>query len=74
MVPGSPSHPSRPPPSPGLGRLSAPNLFWGMVDSFKFTCTGYTCSTCCSIPSWEIPWTEDLADYRPWGHKKLDMT
>ena len=22
-----------------------------------------------SILAWEIPWTEDLAGYSPWGHK-----
>ena len=23
-----------------------------------------------SILTWEIPWTEELAGYSPWGHKK----
>ena len=23
-----------------------------------------------SILAWEIPWTEDLAGYSPWGRKK----
>ena len=27
-----------------------------------------------SILVWEIPWTEALEDYSPWGHKELDMT
>ena len=27
-----------------------------------------------SILDWEIPWTESLADYSPWGHKELDKT
>ena len=27
-----------------------------------------------SMLSWRIPWTEDLVDYNPWGHKKLDVT
>ena len=25
--------------------------------------------TASSILAWEIPWTEELADYSPWGHK-----
>ena len=25
-----------------------------------------------SILAWEIPWTEDLAGYSPWGCKKQD--
>ena len=24
--------------------------------------------------AWEIPWTEKLAGYSPWGHEELDMT
>ena len=27
-----------------------------------------------SILAWEIPWTEDLVGYHPWGHKESDMT
>ena len=27
-----------------------------------------------SILAWEIPWTESLEGYSPWGHKELDMT
>ena len=27
-----------------------------------------------SILAWEIPWTEELADYGPWGRKELNMT
>ena len=27
-----------------------------------------------SIPAWRIPWTRNLADYSPWGPKKLDTT
>ena len=23
-----------------------------------------------SIPAWKIPWTEELADYSPWGLKR----
>ena len=26
------------------------------------------------IFAWEIPWTEDLVGYSPWGHKELDTT
>ena len=26
------------------------------------------------ILAWEIPWTESLLGYSPWGHKKSDMT
>ena len=26
------------------------------------------------ILAWEIPWTEELAGYSPWGHKELDTT
>ena len=26
-----------------------------------------------SIPAWRTPWTEDLADYCQWDHKKSDM-
>ena len=26
-----------------------------------------------SILAWRIPWTEWLASYCPWGHKKSDM-
>ena len=26
-----------------------------------------------SILAWKIPWTENLAGYRPWGHKELNM-
>ena len=25
-------------------------------------------------PYWEIPWTEELVGYSPWGPKELDMT
>ena len=31
-------------------------------------------ATCSSILAWRIPWTEELADYNPWGCKELDMT
>ena len=24
------------------------------------------------VLAWEIPWTEELAGYSPWGHKELD--
>ena len=24
-----------------------------------------------SIIDWEIPWTEELAGYHPWGHKRV---
>ena len=27
-----------------------------------------------SILAWEIPWTEELGSYSPWGHKQLDTT
>ena len=27
-----------------------------------------------SILAWEIPWTEDLAGYSPWGGKESDTT
>ena len=27
-----------------------------------------------SILAWEIPWTEVLAGYTPWGSKELDAT
>jgi len=27
-----------------------------------------------SSPAWKIPWTEELAGYSPWGHKKSDVT
>ena len=27
-----------------------------------------------SILAWEIPWTESLVDYSPWGHKEKHMT
>ena len=27
-----------------------------------------------SILAWEIPWTEDLTGYSPWGSKGLDTT
>ena len=27
-----------------------------------------------SILAWEIPWTESLVGYNPWGHKELDTT
>ena len=27
-----------------------------------------------SILAWRIPWTEELANYSPWGHKGPDMT
>ena len=27
-----------------------------------------------SILAWRIPWTEELADYSPWGPNELDMT
>ena len=23
------------------------------------------------ILAWEIPWTEELGDYSPWGHKRV---
>ena len=31
--------------------------------------TTYSC-----ILAWEIPWTEELLGYSPWGHKELDTT
>ena len=27
-----------------------------------------------TILAWGIPWSESLAGYSPWGHKKLGMT
>ena len=27
-----------------------------------------------SILAWEIPWTEELVGYSPWGSKESDMT
>ena len=27
-----------------------------------------------SILAWEIPWTEELGGYSPWGHKESDTT
>ena len=27
-----------------------------------------------SILAWRIPWTGELEDYSPWGHKESDMT
>jgi len=27
-----------------------------------------------TILAWEIPWTEKLMCYSPWGHKELAMT
>ena len=33
---------------------------------------GMTTHSC--ILAWEIPWTEELLGYRPWGHKELDIT
>ena len=27
-----------------------------------------------SILAWEIPWTEELVGYCPWGDKETDMT
>ena len=24
-----------------------------------------------SILAWEIPWTEEMMDYSPWGHKRV---
>ena len=27
-----------------------------------------------NILAWRIPWTEELADYSPWGPNELDMT
>ena len=27
-----------------------------------------------SFLAWQIPWTEDLAGYSPWGCKELDVT
>ena len=27
-----------------------------------------------SILAWEIPWTEELVGYTPWGHKEADTT
>ena len=26
------------------------------------------------ILAWRIPWTEDPADYGPWGHRESDTT
>ena len=31
-------------------------------------------ATHCGILAWEIPWQRSLADYSPWGCKKLDKT
>ena len=28
-------------------------------------------ATHCSILAWEIPWTESLAGYSPWGRKRV---
>ena len=27
-----------------------------------------------NILTWEIPWSEELAGYSPWGHKESDTT
>ena len=29
-------------------------------------------ATYASILAWELPWTEELAGYSPWGHKRVD--
>ena len=29
-------------------------------------------ATHASILAWELPWTEELAGYSPWGNKKVD--
>ena len=31
-------------------------------------------STHFSIPTWEIPWTEEPGGHSPWGRKESDMT
>ena len=31
-------------------------------------------ATSSSILAWKIPWTEELADYSPWGRKESDMS
>ena len=27
-----------------------------------------------SILAWEIPWTQEIGDYSPWGHEELNTT
>ena len=34
----------------------------------------YEMATHSSILAWNIPWTEELVGYSPWGCKELDMT
>ena len=34
----------------------------------------YEMATHSSILAWNIPWTEKLVGYSPWGCKELDMT
>ena len=29
-------------------------------------------ATHASILAWELPWTEELAGYSPWGNKRVD--
>ena len=31
-------------------------------------------ATYTSILAWRSPWTEELVDCNPWGHKELDTT
>ena len=31
-------------------------------------------ATCFNILAWEIPWTEELTGYSPWGCKESDTT
>ena len=35
---------------------------------------GQEMSTHSNILAWEIPWTEKLGGYSPWGRKESDMT
>ena len=35
---------------------------------------GKEMAICSCILAWEIPQTEEPADYNPWGYKKLDTT
>ena len=43
--------------------------FLGQEDALEKEMTTHS-----SILAWEIPWTEELVGYSPWGRKESDMT
>ena len=50
---------------PADAEMQVPSLVWEDLLEKEV-------ATHSSILAWEIPWTESLAGYSPWGHKRVE--